>query len=218
MTALRVTAVLYNGFCAADDYSPALDGILGYWQLRLRDPDKFLTTQGRTDLMTPVDDLPLEKIRHGDLWWYATSTPRYDLSTAQWRYFHRRFDDQQERFLPDDIKTVLTTAGSYKSYRKSLLFRVTRAVVWNCIGDEAAIKGLLEHCHHIGSKPSQGYGRVREWRIEPGDPSIAKQDRPLPVAYAAEHGIEGPVMGWGLCPPVRLPANQALCVMPRRLL
>lgn len=213
MQPLKITARLYNGF-AADDWSPTLDGILAYWQLRLADPDGFLTTQGRSDLMEPADGLPLEKIADGDLWWWACSSPLYALHQTHRTYFHRRFDDRHERFMPDGTKTVLTAAGPYKNYRKSLLFRVTDAVVWHCVGDEAALRDLLAHCHHIGAKPSQGYGRVREWRVEPGDLKAALYHRPLPVDYARLKGIEGPVMRWGIRPPARIAANQAECIMP----
>jgi CRISPR type IV-associated protein Csf3 len=215
MRPLKVTAQLYNGFAASDDWSPALDGILAYWKLRLADPDHFLTTQGRSDLMTPVDGLPLERIEDGDWWWYACSSPIYTLHEQHRRYFHRRFDDQQERFLPADVKSVLTSAGPYKNYRKSLMLRVTAAVVWHCIGDAEAIRALLNACHHIGSKPSQGYGRVKQWQIEEdGDESLALFHRPLPVDYARGRGIDGPVMRWGLRPPVRIAANLCECVMP----
>lgn len=214
MKPLKITAELYNGFAASDDWSPTLDGILAYWQLRLADPDEFLARQGRDDLMTPIDDLPLEKIGAADQWWWACSSPLYVLAQQHRTYYHRRFDDQHERFLPEGIKAVLTTAGPYKAYRKSLLFRVTREVSWHGVGDAERIRALLDHCHHIGSKPSQGYGRVKAWRIDDGDEAQALFQRPLPVDYARGRGIDGPVMRWGLRPPARLLANQCECVMP----
>ena len=129
MHPLKITARLYNGFAAADDWSPTLDGILAYWKLRLADPDGFLTTQGRSDLMDPADGLPLVKVDDGDLWWWACSSPIYALHQTHRAYFHRRFDDQHERFLPEGTKTVATAAGAYKAYRKSLLFRDRKSVV-----------------------------------------------------------------------------------------
>lgn len=214
MRTLKITAELYNGFVASDDWSPNLDGILAYWQLRRADPDGFLTRQGRSDLMEPVDDLPLYKIHYDALWWYACSSPIYELAQQHRAYFHRRFDDQHERFLPDGVKTVLTAAGPMKCYRKSVLFRVTKEVSWHCVGDEAAIRVLLDHCHHIGGKPAQGYGRVKRWRYEDGDLRTALYHRPLPVEYARLKGIDGPVMCWGIRPPARITANQTECVMP----
>lgn len=214
MRPLKVTANLCNGFVAMDNWSPMLDGILAYWKLRREDPDGFLTRQARSDLMVPVEGLPLKRIEQGDLWWWACSFPIYRLHQQHKTYFHRRFDDQYERFMPDGTKTVLTSAGPYKAYRKSLLFRVTQAVEWHCVGDEVTIRDLLRHCHHIGAKPSQGYGRVREWKIDPGDEKIALFCRPLPKAYAEKHRIDGPLMRWGIRPPGRIEANQTLCVMP----
>lgn len=214
MKPLNITAHLYNGFVASDAWSPTLDGILAYWQLRLADSDGFLTHQGRSDLMEPVDGLPLEKISDGGLWWWACSAPIYECAQQQRAYFHRRFDDQHERFLPEGTKSVLTAAGPYKCYRKSVMLRVTSAVSWQCVGDADRIQALLDHCHHIGGKSSQGYGRVKRWQMEPGDERLARLHRPLPVAYAQQQGIDGPVMRWGLRPPGRIAANQAECVMP----
>lgn len=216
MRPLKVTAHLANGFAAADEWSPMLDGMLAYWQLRRADPDGFLTRQGRSDLMEPVEGLPLEKVANGTVWWWACSCPIYALSQQHQSYFHRRFDDQYERFLPPNTKTVLTSAGPYKAYRKSLLFRVTREVVWHCVGDKAAIQELLSHCYHIGAKPSQGYGRVKEWVIEEGDEKIALFHRPLPIDYAQRIGVSGPIMRWGIRPPGRIQANQFECVMPQQ--
>jgi len=211
---LKITAELYSGFVASDDWSPALDGILAYWQLCLADPDGFLTHQGRSDLMEPVDGLPLEKISDSDLWWWACSSPIYALAQQHRAYFHRRFDDHYERFLPEGTRTVMTAAGPYKAYRKSVILRVTREVSWHVVGDESAIRELLSHCHHIGGKSSQGYGRVKAWRYEDGDLYLALYRRPIPVDYARLKGIDGPVMRWGLRPPGRIVANQAECVMP----
>ena len=214
MQPLKVTAHLYNGFAAADDWSPALDGILGYWQLYLADPEYFALTQGRNDLVRPPDGLPLEKIEDGEWWWWAASSPLYRLHQTHRTYFHRRFDDQHERYMEESVKTVITKAGPYKNYRKSLLFRVTDRIEWHCVGDEARILELLSHCHHVGAKPAQGYGRVKDWSVEPGDERLALYHRPLPVDYARRAGVAGPTMTWGVRPPARLPINNTLCVMP----
>lgn len=66
MEPIKITAHLRNGFAAADEWSPSLDGILAYWKLYLADPEQFNITQGRSDLMEPVDGLPLEKITDGE--------------------------------------------------------------------------------------------------------------------------------------------------------
>jgi len=214
MRPLKVVASLYNGFAAADDWAPALDGILAYWMLYLRDPDEFAVLQARSDLMTPIEGLPLERISDGAWWWYAASSPIYRLHEMHAIYFHRRFDDQHERFLPEDTKKIITKAGPYKAYRKSLLFRVTPKIEWHCVGDESEIRRLLAPCRHVGAKSSQGHGRVRSWEIEEGDEQTALFRRPLPEPYARRMGIDGAVMRWGIRPPARIAANQTLCVMP----
>jgi len=182
--------------------------------LYLRDPDEFAVLKSRSDLMTPTEGLPLERISDGDWWWYAASSPIYRLHEMQAIYFHRRFDDQHERFLPAETKKIVTKAGPFKAYRKSLLFRVTPKIEWHCVGDEAEIRRLLAPCLHVGAKASQGHGRVKSWDVEEGAEKTALFRRPLPEAYARRMGIDGPVMRWGIRPPAHIPANQALCVMP----
>lgn len=214
MEPIKITAHLRNGFAAADEWSPSLDGILAYWKLYLADPEQFNITQGRSDLMEPVDGLPLEKITDGELWWWACSFPMYEVHHVQRNYFHRRFDDQHERFMPEGTRKVMTAAGPLKNYRKTVVFRLAPKIEWHCVGDGDAIMSLLSHCHHVGAKPSQGYGAVIQWEMSEGDERIALFHRPLPVEYAKRCGISGPVMEWGIRPPARIPANIALCVMP----
>lgn len=215
LKALKITAHLYNGFAASDNWSPALDGILAYWKLYLADPDYFLLTQGRSDLMTPVERLPLERIEDGDWWWYACSAPIYTLHQMQRIHFHRRFDDQHEQFLPEGTKSILTAAGPFKNYRKSIIFRVTDKIVWHVVGDRNEIQTLLNHCNHVGAKPAQGFGRVKRWEItDDADLQTALYQRPLPMGYAQVKGIKGAIMRWGIRPPARLPVNVTLCIMP----
>lgn len=211
---LKVTAHLCAGFSSADDWSPALDGLLAYWLLRRADPDTFLEDQARSDRMVPVEGLPLQRVEWGGLAWWACSSPIYTQHEQYYRHYHRRFDDHYERFLPENTRTVLTSAGPYKAYRRALLQRVTNAVSWHCIGDEGEMRRLLTHCYHIGAKGGQGCGKVKRWDFEPGDAHLAMTHRPLPVAYARSQGITGPILRWGVRPPARIAANQTECVMP----
>lgn len=218
MQPLKITATLINGFTAADAWSPALDGILAYWKLRRENPEQFLVAQGINSIMEPVSGLPLDVVTFDNAaWWYACSSPQYELHASHRAYYHRRFDDQHERFLPESTNTVLTAAGPYKNYRKMTMLFVTKEIIWHCLGDKDAIRDLLRDCHHVGAKTAQGYGRVKEWIVEEtGDKNQALFSRPLPVEYAALHEVAGITMRWGVRPPVRIPTNQCLCVMPVR--
>jgi CRISPR type IV-associated protein Csf3 len=216
MTPIAITAHLHSGFASSDPWSPSIDGILAYHHLRERmHPDEFAVRSGRTDLMEPVDDLPLEIQRHGDWWWYACSVPMYRKYGEVRRYLHRRFDQREgEIYLQPGIRKIMTQAGPYKNARTAVQQRITDRVTWHVIGDRPEVERLLETCTHIGGRVGAGFGRVRRWSFDDGDADMARRLRPLPVEYAREHGIDGDEMYWGLRPPARLRANNTQCVMP----
>lgn len=216
MTPIAITARLVNGYVSADQWSPAIDGILGYWLMRERlGADEFSLTQGCDYQMQPVEGLPLQRIDYVDWWWYACSAPISSPMANIRKHIYRRFDQAKaERYLPPGVRKVQTSAGAYKNARISLMHHITDRVTWHVIGDQPEIERLLAHCTAIGGKVAAGFGRVKAWEYAEGDPDIATLFRPLPVDYAAEHGVDGPVMQWGIRPPSRLAANQAECVMP----
>ena len=217
MNSIAITARLYNGFVSADRYSPAIDGILGYWIMRERlGPDQFSITQGHDYQMQSVDGLPLQRIDHGDWWWYACSAPIYSAAANVRKHIHRRFDQHHaERYLPDGARKVQTSAGAYKNARISLMHHITDRVTWHVVGDQPEIERLLDNCTAIGGKVAAGFGRVKSWEYAQGDDLIATLYRPLPVEYAQQNGVSGPRMRWGIRPPVRLASNQADCIMPQ---
>lgn len=217
MIPIAITARLRTGFASSDPWSPAIDGIVGYWYMReLLGPEEFAISQGRDHGLKPADQLPMEKIEHDGQWWYACSSPIYQKQATVLRYMHRRFDQAPgERYLPDDIKTVQTKAGPYKNARMAVQQHITDRVTWHVIGDLPEIERLLKRCTHIGAKIGAGFGRVRAWEFGSGDADIARHRRPLPVAYASQAGIEGDPMWWGLRPPARIPENCADCIMPK---
>jgi CRISPR type IV-associated protein Csf3 len=217
MQAIKITAQLYNGFTSSDPWSPSIDGILAYWHMREKLGDEFELSCSSSAAMRPVDDLPLERIDHDGLWWYACSSPIYCVRASARKHIHRRFDDVHERHLDLQGKSgkILTAAGPFKNTRLAFLLRVTDRVEWHVVGDHDAIARLLHRCSHIGSRYGAGFGRVRDWTFEPGDRDIALRHRPVPLSYAEAHGIEGEMMRWGIRPPARIAACSAMCVMPR---
>lgn len=220
MEALQIIAHTPAGFASSDPWSPSIDGILAYWHVHEQMGDEaFALGQGRTDLMAPVTGLPVERVEWQDWWWYAVSAPLYQAEGMYQRYYHRRFDADQERYLEmagRSSSRVQVNAGPYKNYRRSILIQQTPSVLWHVVGDAAETLRLLNRCTHIGHKTAQGCGRVARWEITPdGDASLPYHYRPVPVAYAEHHGLPTDVlMHWGLRPPGRLPENQCLCVMP----
>jgi hypothetical protein len=212
-----VVAELQQGFVASEPWSPALDGILAYWQVRemLGDDAFALGATGHVPLVTP--DLPLERVAYGDDWWWACSSPISGEAIRFERWYHRRFDLAMAIDHLPGTKRVLVTAGAYKSYRNRDLVTVPRdrTVTWHCIGDRAAIERLLRRCGSIGRGGGRGNGVVRSWTVTPdGDPDVARRHRPLPLDYALSIEATGMTMPWGIRPPGRAPELQRLCVMP----
>lgn len=218
MEPLRVVADLVQGYVAADPWSPALDAILAYWLLRERlgEEEFALGMTGARPLVEPA--LPLERIEHGDDWWWACSSPIHGDAIRFARWFHRRFDagDAYDR-VDERTKRVLVAGGAYKNYRNRDLVTapLDGVLTWHAIGDAAEVARLLRRCTHIGRGGARGNGAVRAWTVSAdGDPEIARRHRPLPADYALAIGAAGPVQRWGIRPPGRAPEHQRVCVMP----
>lgn len=218
MTPLIITARLVNGFVASDPWSPSIDGILAYAHVRRTiGHDEMVLQAGRRQDLKPVEGLPLKVVTHGDMWWYAASSPRYDANERDRKYFHKRFRDMHAAALLPDIKKVQVNAGPFKECRNYDTRIVTKGVWWVAIGDADAVASLLAGITHIGRGTARGMGEVREWAVTeglPGNEVDALYDRPLPAGYAAELGLVGQTMPWGLVPPGRVSVVE--CVMPER--
>ncbi len=217
MQPIRVTAELIDGFLSKFEWSPSLDGILAYADLREKmGADEFLLTKNMVHIQSPHDSLPLQKeIIEGD-WWYQSSRPIYSIAVQHRQYLHRRFNTlDADRWCEERVKVVETTKNGFKNYR--LLFRhhITQRVVWHCVGDADRVRALLNTMTHIGAKTGSGFGRVKQWRVElNGDASLARFCRPLPIEFAQRHGIVGAVMEWAHRPPLQLVENKRVCVIP----
>lgn len=215
MRPLCVRAVLRNGIVVRDPWSPTLDGIVAAVVMRERLGEEDYVLGGAVpSSLTIVEGLPFVVRSYGDHWWYAVSSPVIvDEIGRERRHYHRRFDDHEERFLRDGVRRVMTAAGPYKGSRLVDTRVLCHAVEWHAVGDAVEVERLVRDVVQIGGRRAVGYGEVVRWEIdETGDMEIADRHRPLPVEYAAALGIEGPVMPWGLAPPLRI--HQVECVMP----
>jgi CRISPR type IV-associated protein Csf3 len=215
MRPLRVIARLQNSFNAVDPWSPAIDGILAYQVIRGMLGDDF-STQSPTDLTIDAD-LPLERIEHDGRWWWACSSPQYDVITKYARYEHRRFDFQHAiDHLHDGTKNILVVGGPYKNARNRNMMTVTDSVQWHVIGDADGIRDLVAGCTSIGARRGSGCGVVLDWMVteEGADEHAARFRRPLPFAYAESHGVTGAPMEWGYIPRPHWDMERTLCVMP----
>lgn len=219
MEPLLITAYTPAGIARSDHWSPSLDGLLAYWLLREQLGEEEFAL-GMTGQRAPVipDNLPLEMVTHGDHWWWACSSPLVKHHGEFLHFYHRRFDAMAaERFLATGKSgRVATSSGRFKAYRLVNRVIVTPWVRWHAIGDAVEIRRLLRLCSSIGAGSTRGQGMVSRWEItgEGADERLARFARPLPVEYAIEHGIGGPLLEWGIRPPGRLQENRCLCIMP----
>lgn len=221
MEPVIVRAHLVEGYVAADPWSPALDGILAYWAVREQlGEEEFAATASGHGGAWIEPELPLERIAGPDglYWWAASSPTSLGLVGRHESFRHRRFDDGDERWLPEKTGKVQTKAGPFKAYRDRELTVICAALEWACVGDAAGIERLLRRCTHVGAGGARGHGEVLQWEVLPGveaEAARARTWRPLPVETAISVGAVGPVREWGVRPPGRDPRARALCVMPR---
>lgn len=221
MNTLKVTAILKSGFSAQFDWTPSLDGIVGY-QLRQEQLgiDAFNETHGIIDMQPILDDAPICKEHHGDLWWYQCSRPFFNGIGTHVKHIHRRFNAfEAEDYFSGRQKTVQTTKGPYKNARIAQQVFVTNKVWWYVnTENEAEFMRLIEKTTHIGAKRAAGMGGVRRWEFESHENvNDARFLRPLPIDFAKENGVDGLPMRWHIRPPSRHPDNQFDCIIPENI-
>lgn len=227
---LRVTAILANGFVAADPWSPSIDAILAYAALKVRFGPALLNMDPHRDGVI-CEPLPLVRLGlstwstgvDGDDWYYACSSPIH-AGAEHVSHFHRRFDDQHERYLDAGKRRLINTkSGRYKSYRLTAVKRLASSVSWFVLGNGDAIRNLLSQIDAIGKKRAHGDGLVLEWQVQPSTDEdaeawaeLATLCRPVPCSHTSPQP-DDLRMYWGIRPPMWLVAHRRLCVMPRPL-
>ncbi len=215
MKPLLITAHLNSGFSAADRWSPAMDGILAYHHLRLKMGVEAFNLSLAMNEQTTADDLPVQKIEHDGVWWWACSSPEFSSQGEIVRSFYKKFNIDHSMLIQQKPKLIELTKGQFKNYSLNFKEIAANHVQWHVIGDQAKIEALLSHCHQIGANRGKGMGLVRKWEVTAdGDENKAKFNRPIPVKSADNYNITG-IKAWrGFRPSVRLSKNQSICVLP----
>lgn len=150
----------------------------------------------------------------GDPLWLATEMRPIGEWRAGAAYLHSRYPTDRAELAKR--QAVLTAAGRYKDTRLPLAITLAERIEGWCIGDRAAVAGLLARVQNIGRKAAHGRGRVLAWSVQPA-PDITEADildrRNVPVEYLASRGISidgrrlAPRLGW--TPPYWHAASQA---------
>lgn len=175
---LKITAKLLDGRVATYDGYLPLDSMLAYAKVE-RDYPELLETNTEMQYI----DLPLQKKNDGtDKWYWACSFACFEPRGESSRFWHKRFDQEHaEEFVDFQGKrgNVNVKSAKYKNYRVQLPIILTPEITWYCVGEPTEIKELLKYITHIGKKPAQGLGAVKEWLVEEIDEDLSWL-RPVP--------------------------------------
>lgn len=125
------------------------------------------------------------------LWVCSDLRPQGDLVRDQ-EYWHKRYPSDRA-----DLSMRLRAnqkAGRWKEYRMPLATLWAPELRAVCVGHRETVVALLSGISHVGKKPSQGFGRVLRWSVEPLDAPLddareaAMMGRAVPVEYLASLG------------------------------
>lgn len=126
-------------------------------------------------------------------------------------WYHKRWSEGRD-LLRSDRRVVLNqTGGALKAYRLPLRIRLVSKIVWFAYGSQYEVRRRLRTVLYLGKKTSFGYGRVKEWVVEPveedfswtaecGDKLVLM--RPIPLTKDLPSNLRGYRLDYGSpCPP-----------------
>lgn len=201
-----------------------LDGILSYFSLRELLGQDFYNLPDSTEdpLIAP---LPLEQCENDDKqWWWACSfganSSNIDFVT-RWK---KRWDDDNDDLVDfgKKLPRVNHKAGQFKAYDMPLIIKCAHEIIFCCKGNMHEIERLLQDCHYIGKKRSQGFGEIKRIIVsETGQAwhswsEEGKPTRAIPVAKSNIGKITKETGGISLAqmayrPPYWHPKNMGWC-------
>lgn len=181
-----------------------------------------------------VQDLPLARCKiGGSRWhWQATCAEPVGPAVESTQHWAKRFDEAAwEPAAPDGyVGKYITTGGRYRAHWTPLPVVEARALRWRCAGDPEAVQALLEGCHWLGKKRSQGWGRIIGWTVQdvgPMDLDVSarlhfgadgRPVRPIPIREADMWAVPARPYPQGYRPPYwkaqREDGRMASCIHP----
>ena len=210
---MRITAQLQCGVIA--DAALPIDAILYYQAMREKYGYQEATFPGENHVnaVTGVH-LPLARCEeHGPQWYYAASFAQWCGIAEGSDHWNCRFDQSLAHLIDFRGKRgkIDISSSAFKAYHMPVFYRHALIVTWYAMGSVPHVRGLLEHCSHIGKKTAQGWGSVLRWEIGPwpSDWSVRGPRGELMRAIPATGGL---LMGYR--PSYWLPKNQARCAAP----
>lgn len=224
MEPLKITAYLGSAIAVFDDYSPSFDSLLEWLildrlNLTIPNPSPEQVEQTRSI----VDkEMPLLKTAIGGDWYWATSSPCYQIFNEQIDRYRKRWSPGIDSPEPNWGKRKAKWSGSEgaeKNYDLPLYLRLTPAICWYVLGDKERIENLLQDCKGIGKKRGYGYGQIIKWEVQANgeDWHLWRNKnqlmRPIPIA-SVDRVCDFAILNWGWRPPAWLHTNRAQCALP----
>lgn len=224
MEPLKITAYLGSAIAVFDNYSPSFDSLLEWlildrFNLTVPNPDTEQVEATRPIIET---EMPLLKTEIGSEWYWATSSPCYQIINEQIDRYRKRWNPGIDSPEPNWGKRKAKWSGSEgaeKNYDLPLYLRLTPAISWYVIGDKEKIEKLLQDCKGIGKKRSYGYGQIIRWEVElhGEDWHLWRNEnqlmRPIPIK-AIDRVCDFVILTWGWRPPSWFHGNRIQCALP----
>lgn len=161
--------------------------------------------QTRLPLWASTDFAPVGVQAKGIAPWHRYQPPSRLMASPKGRPYAPRAGTGPEKVM--DIPLPVVAAEGWQA---------------DCVGDAEAIQPLLAALgSHVGKKRSQGWGAVREWRVEPLDRFTLRDEegrlrRPIPInaLWSDRVPLDAVLAGW--TPPYwpGVVGTQAICVAP----
>lgn len=142
---------------------------------------------------------------------YRCSSPIFVGRFDRHEHITKKIDLSRSSMLRDDeLLTINTTGGEFKSYRLPLRVRAMFKIVWFARGDRRELLNVLRRVTHVGNRSSHGWGLVKSWEVQRIDADhswFAESThgqvlmRPLPDGPHLPQKLRGYQRDFGACQP-----------------
>lgn len=158
-------------------------------------------------------------------WYWQASSACYNYTLNQQDRFRKRWDYHNRNLDWGKRKAKWSTSeGQEKNYDLPLFLRNPQIITWFVVGDKSMIESLLAQCKGIGKKRSIGNGQILRWKVEEIDEDRhlfyqgqLMRTMPYRFLFARTEMFQTnfTLLNWGWRPPIWLPENKEMCVMPK---
>lgn len=178
-----------------------LDSLLAHLVLEQQYPELLQSLPPRDPVDLTAVFLPLLRedfvLGGKPTYLYHASCSRFGPAKTGIAHLRKKIAEDSLRFLNTRKRQIDVVRGPFKAYDMSQVSVSAKTCVFYCVGQETAIRTLLEGLQSLGKKRAAGYGRVINTQVLTitTDCSFVHPEfglnRPLPVAFAEGRAIAG---------------------------